>query len=233
MEPVHGHLGGLPVLRVHDLVQRRLGLRLAACNVGNAMLFERRLRTGITDGSITMALRRWKRSQVVAGRRYRTGTDIIEVRSVATIDKSAITDDDAQRAGYGSVRDLLADLRGTDDVPIYRITFQRIDEPDPRELLANDEWLTSADVRDIESHLQRLDRASRAGLWTAATLSAIQIHVAVRAADLAEQLGADTADLKRNVRRLKALGVTVSLGTGYRLSLRGPSYLSMNAHEVR
>jgi hypothetical protein len=37
------------------------------------VLFERRLREGIQDGSVTLAFRRWRRCQVVAGHRYRTG----------------------------------------------------------------------------------------------------------------------------------------------------------------
>ena len=36
--------------------------------------FEQRLRDGIHSGAIVLAFRRWKRSQVVAGRRYRPGT---------------------------------------------------------------------------------------------------------------------------------------------------------------
>ena len=35
------------------------------------MRFEQRLRDGLHDGSITVAFRRWKRHQVVAGGRYR------------------------------------------------------------------------------------------------------------------------------------------------------------------
>jgi hypothetical protein len=39
--------------------------------------FEQRLRDGIHSGAIVLAFRRWKRSQVVAGRRYRTGIDMV------------------------------------------------------------------------------------------------------------------------------------------------------------
>jgi hypothetical protein len=35
--------------------------------------FEQRLRDGIHSGAIVLAFRRWKRSQVVPGHRYRTG----------------------------------------------------------------------------------------------------------------------------------------------------------------
>ncbi|TQK31854.1 hypothetical protein FBY28_4899 [Arthrobacter sp. SLBN-53] len=50
----------------------------------------------------------------------------------------------------------------------------------------------------------------------------------VRAPDLAARVGTDTARVKRRVRQLKGLGLTISLGTGYRLSPRGQTYLRLN-----
>lgn len=46
------------------------------------MRFEQRLRDGIHSGAVVLAFRRWKRSQVVAGHQYRTGTDMVEVTTV-------------------------------------------------------------------------------------------------------------------------------------------------------
>ena len=46
----------------------------------------------------------------------------------------------------------------------------------------------------------------------------------VRAADLAGELGIETAVLKRDVRKLKELGLTESLEIGYRLSPRGQAF---------
>ena len=71
--------------------------------------------------------------------------------------------------------------------------------------------------------LDRLDRASRRGPWTGETLDVIDRFPATRAPDLAEGLGRDTVSFKRDVRKLKELGLTESLGTGYRLSPRGRS----------
>jgi hypothetical protein len=47
--------------------------------------FEQRLQDGIHSGAIVVAFRRWKRSQVVPGRRYRTGIDVVEVESVDVV----------------------------------------------------------------------------------------------------------------------------------------------------
>ncbi|MFD0469134.1 hypothetical protein ACFQ0B_13080 [Nonomuraea thailandensis] len=57
------------------------------------MLFERRLREGVQDGSITLAFRRWKRAQVTAGGRYRMGSGLMaEVTSVAVTSAADVTE---------------------------------------------------------------------------------------------------------------------------------------------
>jgi hypothetical protein len=189
------------------------------------MLFERRLREGIHDGSVTLTFRRWRRSQVVAGGRYRTGLDMVEVRSVDIVDPAQISESDARDAGYADAAAVRADLRAPDDVPTFRIALRRLDEPDPRDTLAATDTLTASDVADIDRRLDRLDRASPRGRWTAATLASIAERPGVRAPELAESFGLETQVFKRNVRSLKALGLTHSLRVGYRLAPRGEAYL--------
>ena len=46
---------------------------------------------------------------------------LIEVQSIVVVHTSEITSADALASGYSSARDLVADLRGTADSPIYRI----------------------------------------------------------------------------------------------------------------
>jgi hypothetical protein len=70
-----------------------------------------------------------------------------------------------------------------------------------------------------------LDAAPSSGPWTLAVLRAIEVAPAVRAADLAGPLGMERLHFKANVRKLKELGLTESLGIGYRLSPRGRAYL--------
>jgi hypothetical protein len=189
------------------------------------VLFEGRFRAGIAKGSITVTFRRWKRRQAVAGRRYRTPAGMIEVESVDVVDEAAITEVDARRAGYPSRQALLADLRGESGLPLYRIRFHHVDEPDPRDELARAADLSEADVADVDGRLDRLDRASTHGPWTAAVLAAIASQPGVRAADLAKGVGRERLAFKADVRKLKNLGLTLSLETGYRLSPRGEAYL--------
>ncbi|HXY93905.1 MAG TPA: hypothetical protein VEP49_15605 [Acidimicrobiia bacterium] len=188
------------------------------------MLWEARFWPLLADGSVTVTFRRWKRPQVVAGRRYRTPAGIIEADDVRFVTADAITARDARRAGYPSVAGLVADLRGDHELPITRIGFHLVAEPDPRAELAAEDALTLEDVDEITRRLDRLDARSGHGAWTRAILDTIAERPATRAADLATSFGRDTRDFKLDVRKLKNLGLTISLETGYRLSPRGVAY---------
>jgi hypothetical protein len=197
-----------------------------SCEYCRGVRFEQRLRDGIHSGEIVLAFRRWKRSQVVAGHRYRTGIDMVEVESVDLIEPSSVDATQARAAGYASVGDLLADLRGDPALPVYRIRLRRIDAPDPRDELARSASLTEADLAAITARLARMDRSSSRGPWTAAVLALIAERPGIVSTVLAEALGWERQDFKLHVRRLKELGLTLSLDVGYRLSPRGESYLN-------
>jgi hypothetical protein len=187
------------------------------------VLFERRLQEGLRDGSIRLAFRRWRRPQAVGGRRYRSPIGFVQVDSVAIVD-GQLSAEDARAAGYASVEALLGDLqRGPQDGATYRLELHRIDAADPRDQLALNVELGESELDKLRQRLQRLDR-DRA--WTTSVLRAIQSRPGTRAADLAAELGwPDLHDFKLHVRKLKALGLTISLERGYRLSPRGGAYL--------
>ena len=190
------------------------------------MLMQVRFRDGVADGTVTLTFRRWKRPQVVAGRTYRTAAGRIVVDAIDVVDPARITADDARRAGFATRAELLAELRGTDDLPTYRIRFHAADGPDPRAELAAEGALDAAEVEAIRARLDRLDRASSRGPWTMAVLRTIAARPGTRAADLAATFGRETQPFKVDVRKLKNLGLTLSLEVGYRLSPRGEAYLA-------
>ncbi len=158
------------------------------------MLFEKRLRDGIHDGQITLAFRRWQRSQVIAGHRYRTGLDLVEAEAVDVINPRDINRMQARAAGYGTVKDLLADLRGDDRLPLYRIRFRRLDESDPRADLAATASLAADEVASVTARLARMDQASALGPWTAAVLAQVADRPGVSSAVIAEAMGWIRAD---------------------------------------
>jgi len=193
------------------------------------VLIAARFGPGIRDGSITLTFRRWKRRQVVAGRRYRTTVGQVDVDAIDEVGLDDITEADAVRAGYPSVDALVADLRGSPSDPIYRIELRAVHEPDPRDVLAADDALDDEARAEIDRRLDRLDSASARGPWTRETLRQIGAQPGVRAPDLAAEVGLETAPFKLDVRKLKALGLTTSLLVGYELSPRGRAYLAGRA----
>ena len=190
------------------------------------MLFPKRFWPGIADGSVTLTFRRWRRQQVLEGRRYRTPAGIVEVTSVAIASPDEIRDDDARRAGHRDAASLVAELPDRPDSDLFRIEFHAVTEPDPRAVLAASADLDEGAIAEITRRLDRLDRASSHGPWTRETLALIRDQPATRAADLAGELGRDRASFKIDVRKLKNLGLTESLDVGYRLSPRGRAYLA-------
>ena len=190
------------------------------------MLFSQSFWDGMQAGEVTVTFRRWRRRQAIAGHRYRTGAGIIEVHEVDVIDEADITDADARASGFPSAAVLIGDLRGTPDLPLYRVRFTMAEGPDPRTELAATADLTDEDRVDIARRLNRLDRASKIGPWTHDVLALIRDRPEVRAGDLAEALGRERLDFKLDVRKLKALGLTISFRIGYRLSPWGEAYLA-------
>ncbi len=192
------------------------------------MQFEPRLREGLHDGSITVAFRRWRRSQVVAGHQYRMGMGMgmVQVESVDIISPADITAELARAAGFPDAPAAVADLRGDPELALYCVRFRRLDGPDPRDELAATASLSSEEAAGIAARLARMDAASKRGPWTLAVLTQIANRPGVVSTALAESLGWERADFKLHVRRLKALGLTISLDIGYRLSPRGAAFLA-------
>jgi biotin operon repressor len=191
--------------------------------------FEPRLRHGIHDGSITLAFRRWRRCQVVAGHHYRTGLGMVLAETVDVVEPADITPEQARDAGFDSVRALVDDLRGDPALPLYLIRFRPLDTPDPRAELAATVTLTESESAAIAARLERMDRASKRGPWTMQVLTQIASQPGVSSAVLAPELDWERADFKQHVRRLKELGLTISLDVGYRISPRGAAYLAAAA----
>jgi hypothetical protein len=188
------------------------------------MLFPPRVLEGIASGDVTLAFRRWERPRVRRGTRLRTPVGVIEIDSIAQVRMADLTRDDARRAGHGSLRELREQLRSRVG-RIYRIELHRAG-PDPRVELRGRADLSEDELSEVRARLARLDAASRRGPWTLAMLELIAERPAVRAADLAEATGRERLSFKRDVRKLKELGLTESLEIGYRLSPRGRAVLT-------
>jgi hypothetical protein len=183
------------------------------------VLFAARFLPGIARGDVTLAFRRWTKPRARAGNRHRTPAGFIEIDTVDLVSLGDVSEEDSRRAGFDSI-DELRTILGASEAPIYRVSFHRVDVADRRAELAGRSELTGDEVLAIASRLNKMDNSARAP-WTGQTLELIHDHPGRRAGDLASMAGRETLDFKRDVRKLKEMGLTLSLEVGYRLSPRG------------
>ncbi len=174
-----------------------------------------------------LAFRRWRRLSVRPGTEMHTSVGLLGIRSVEEIQLPDIDESAAKRAGYKSRDELAKELSGREG-KIYRIALSWLG-PDPRVEIGKKDELSGDEWRGLAARLSRLDSRASQGEWTRDYLRLIEENEGVRAAELAVKIGSDKEALKLNVRKLKNLGLTVSLGMGYKLSKRGRAVLERMA----
>jgi hypothetical protein len=175
------------------------------------VLFKQAQLRGIAAGEIDLQFRRWDRPRARAGGRQTTAVGIVridDVRRVRTISRR-----DARRAGFATPDDVVAALRPDGD--LYRIALH-LEGPDPRIALRE---TIPEDFSELRAKVERLP-------WGFEYLRLIRDNPEVRAEELAGSLGLEKRVFKPRVRRLKELGLTISLSPGYRLSPRGEAFLA-------
>ena len=187
------------------------------------MLIDRATAEGIAEGRVTLAFRRWDVPRMRPGSTQRTVAGVLEVVRIEEVDPAALTEDDARRAGVASLDRLHRLLDRRSGARVFRMEV-RPAGPDPRVALREQPELSDADRRAVDVRLDRWD-AARDAPWTREILRLIAARPAVRAPDLAASLGRETLAFKRDVRKLKELGLTCSLPVGYEISHRGRAYL--------
>ena len=185
------------------------------------------LRTAVLErivrGEISLVFRRWRRPTVRTGGSLRTALGVLRILEVGAVEESEVSDADAMSAGYASRAALLDDL-GSRAGQLYRIAVEYAGA-DPRIALREQHELSKADADDLRRRLERLDAQSPTGPWTLRLLAEIEADPGIAARTLAPRLGCEKDWLKPQVRKLKNLGLTVSLPVGYELSPRGRAAL--------
>lgn len=188
------------------------------------MLFERRLWDGIASGSVTSAVRRWKRPTVRAGGNLRSPGGYLSIDAVTLIGDSDLTEQLAECSGFESLEALRDSLPPpSEGRRLYRIDFH-VAGPDPRDTLRQDADLSRDELDDVAARLAAMDHRADAA-WTRQTLEVIDAKPNVVSTELATDVHRPRKHFKRDVAKLKRLGLTISLSPGYRLSPRGRSVL--------
>lgn len=183
------------------------------------MLFKQVHLTGIKNGTISLAFRKWKKPAAKAGSKIKTAIGLVEIIDVTIVTRKDITKHDAASAGFDH-DDLLQALDDIAEGVIYKISL-RYYSADPRLALRAKNELTELEFEILQKKLNKLDSLSKEGPWTLTVLKAIKDNPRLRAADLAESLGMEKMPFKINVRKLKNLGLTISEEVGYTISPLG------------
>lgn len=90
------------------------------------MVFAKRLREGVREGTITCTVRIWKRLHVRVGARYKIDVGEIEVESIEAIGLPDITPQLARESGFAGVLDLLKVAKHGSGDKIYLIRFHYV-----------------------------------------------------------------------------------------------------------
>ncbi len=176
-------------------------------------------------GELDTVFRRQLRATVKAGGTLRTALGVLDIVSVEQVALDDITDDDARRAGMDGRGAVIVALQAKPDGDDYRVCV-RPGGADLRIVLRESAEFGEVELDELRARLDRLDARSAHGPWTRTVLALIGEQPHVRAPDLAASLGRDTPSFKQDVRKLKALGLTIGHSPGYELSPRGRAALA-------
>jgi hypothetical protein len=196
------------------------------------VLLDAATRAGIANGTIRAVYRRWKTPRVAAGSTFKTAIGVVAMDAIEAAALAKISERDARDAGFASRDALLAQLDRHREGRLYRIAL-RLAGPDPRLALRAQSRLSKDDVADLSARIAKFGASSASGPWAIAVLELIDRKPAVRAGDLAVELGMERLRFKQRVRQLKELGLTESLDVGYRLSPRGRALLRQLSRSAR
>jgi hypothetical protein len=189
------------------------------------MLFQARFHDRIRSGEIRCSVRIWQRPHVKVGGRYRLGRGAIVVDKLHETRLDGITPALARRCGFESLIDLMKVAKHGPGERVFVIDFHYDGKASARPRPATGA-VSAEELADLVRRLEAMDRRSRIAPCTLATLRAIEARPGVLAARLASSLGRPRDEFKRDVRKLKALGLTFSLEIGYRLTPKGEALLA-------
>ena len=203
------------------------------------MLISKPVAEAIRAGTVTQAFRRWDTPRVKVGGVQLTPAGLVRFEAVSQVrDPSRLTERDARKAGIKDLATLQKFLSPTTRKPsarggrggekVYRVRLSWAGE-DPR-IALREKVPDDATLADIATRLSRLD-ARPTGPWTRDILEWIRDNPRVVSKELAALRDVELLPMKVDIRKLKALGLTISHDVGYELAPRGAAYLDWLARQ--
>ena len=196
------------------------------CDYYSPMLFKKQYLDLIACGKLKYAYRKWSRPTVKTGSALLTPVGMLRIKSVEPIEYKDISDKDVRLAGYKDRQELEKELSFKSKGVLYKIDFF-LEQEDPRIALRQKKKITSEEFKELVDTLQKLDKSGKIKSWTIKVLRALESEPGRRAIYYATKLQVEKEWLKRNIRKLKNLGLTISLPNGYLISPRGSKFLQL------
>ena len=193
------------------------------------MLFKMKDLERIKKGEISLAFRKWKSTRVKAGSLIKTALGLVEIESIHEIKETNIRLEDLRKAGYSSFDDWQQVHSKIKEGRTFVISLKYAGA-DPRIELRETPIQSNEAFENLKKKLEAFDKRSKYGPWTLKILQFIASNPSIRATDIALEFGIEKDWLKLNIRKLKNLGLTISLPVGYQISRRGSSYLSLHGN---
>ena len=177
------------------------------------MQFTKPFKIAIAAGEVTTSFRKWHSARVKAGRTYNIPPyGAIQVDKIIRTSVKESSVKAVRQSGFDSKSDLIEYLGIDVKDPVFLIEFRFIGKAS-----VNQPDTTKLPKDELEHLVTRVSKLA----WVAQILTLIQQQPQTRAGDLAPQCGMQLDVFKRNVRRLKSMGLTISHEVGYELSTRG------------
>lgn len=184
------------------------------------MLFKKEFLTLIEQGKVQTAFRKWRRPSVSESGTLLTSVGQLRIKSIEQIKYEQITDDEILNAGYKNRAELDKEFSFKEEGDIYKIQFE-FEQADPRIELSENTDISDNEMNEIHNKLMRYDSHGKVKNWTLKILETIHVEPGKNAVDYAAKLGYEKEWFKLNIRKLKNLGLTISLTDGYDISPRG------------
>ena len=186
------------------------------------MLFKTHTLKKIKSGEVTLAFRKWKRPTVKAGGNLKTPIGLLAIDEIRTV--TSVSDGEIIQAGYENRTELENELSKSAGDTLFRIKFHHAGE-DPRIDLRNNTSISEKELEDLNKRILRFNNSKRYPGWATEVLNVIAQNPGRSAGWISDSLGIEKSWLKPSIRKLKELGLTISLEVGYKLSPRGEAYL--------
>ena len=192
------------------------------------MQFTKPYKQAIAAGTLTRTYRRWKSPQAKVDGTYNIHPyGAILVTSISQLRLQDASIKDIQQSGFDSANAIAEHLKTSLNETVYCVHFRYIGTDAVKQIDTG--RLPTIELEAISIKLMRMNKTK---LWTHHALRLVRDQPAKRAADLAPILEMDLPTFKRNMRKLKNLGLTLSLETGYQITARGTQMIA-HANETK